>query len=1750
MAANHLSSNPPDMGDLLQYFESRSRALDEEGQPLLDIADLQFMSLIRFNGVPILPPVLTPGRRDEMKSYKREAVHRAARIKSKRQTDLQAKVQSIVASVEEKRAAKQASRSSSKSSSPVGKEAHMTSKPSMDHKSKASKTGEKSGNGAVAAVTEASSKSPSRSSSAISASAASKSGSVPFKSQPVGSGEARKRDSHNYKSLGKIGFLVKQKSYSSQHLDQIGLEGPGKAASLSPKPSGLFPHPPVGRPPSRGSGLRQSSSTPDLRTIDIALGAEDLHKPMASRHLSPKGGRPQAPERDIKNVPVENSSVKGLKEDKLKRPESKDSRKSNKIDKQEVRYDQENKRSSEKKTSENVAPRSEKSPNKVNSSDIKYQDNTLQNPLALLEQQISHETENERYQRYENRRTGSGSNHKEEVRSELDPIQRATAELFPFPISEEQALATLDSLQPDFASLELAEDLPSDYNGIPLTSDRQKQIIHILTKLSQALNMEDTLTSTGGLNVNHEQVKDPRVQGSKSENWSDSRSVHYGASGASQRHSEHVPSGDINESLSSNPVESVSNSNSFQNTSGNSSHSRSRLSPGASSSILSSASSVSASKSRMSPKSLKNTVHFNSLVKEISTSASQSFEDKISFRKLDITPKSSENFDDMESVALQGARNNLTDTVAASSHISAMPAERNMLSKVALSPSVDSSVSSPGEIHNHNPFEDYNEDGEFNTSDKENEYIPAGDESPGSDVPTEIERRSGRGQQVWNVYTARMPAGPVGDNHPALFWNGMKSDLTESLKEKGKDGSNKVLQENISQSNMDTQYYYGTTSTDLGRYMHEKITPHASISSFQEEITKSYLLSQHNFGKISLSVKNDNAECEKDNSVLDTSEVSGVDFDESVVHLPPVIFTGVQKSLQENRSMLDDEAQIRSNLQRVLLEDSESESDTGESEDEIHYEEKTADEDESESGNNNHTDEVYEELSNNGIDSDGAEEEEHQEHQDDAQSSVQDASQKDSETVDNSETDALKMAEYAAYLTQVTEHSDQVENEDKIVVHGELEPANIYGNSGNNELTELKTCLDGKHEPAVIPVTEHNNSNENNNDIIQVEEQNNAEENEADNQQYDVQENEAKAEHIQKYLSQVHEQSLLHEEDSEDENADTGNRQKSEDIMNNISELIQTFTSRIQSMNHLSQEELFRMQTEQFELIQKRLIEHQQAQLEELFVSQRREQMNLQQEIESYQTRIKEKQSSFDMMTLRFTQPNNLTPQMSRSLPQVAQAWPPTRQVSQSAATMSPPFQVKPVPVSYPYQNPNMPFTSSSYGNMPYPATRPFIDPRAFMEANIDNRAGVGMSVPMGFPQDPNISSISHNTSYSTIPFGDPGVIHGNLITHVPQVPRTVPSQGVGSSQASNPFIYPSSPSLLINPNDRDNVSDVSGFAKATAKQLVFSNQSTPVPAKHYKPIQHSPMKQTSAQRNKGKVSIPEKAFEPWMQQKFARVTAAVRGYLTRRLLRTNKVQEIVKTIDDTRNFAFKFQSETPMRTGHLSREDRVLLERIVNQLQAGLLDIHEIFFTLPMSERMSLIATQRQLEQEKLIRDSGRHSLDNVSRSQPKLSKATLKALERKKKAQLAEEAVFGSMELRPKSAPPTTSSPALDISGPLRRHYHSLFARALRPIQGQMSPIYPDQHITVRELKERPKTASDRRKSEGQTRSKKASGSKTSKSSASTSAPKSKSSSSQKSAATQSQKQPPSVDAQKHSNAPTTTIHKQPKKTEKAWR
>ncbi|XP_074647300.1 uncharacterized protein LOC141903169 isoform X2 [Tubulanus polymorphus] len=227
-------------------------------------------------------------------------------------------------------------------------------------------------------------------------------------------------------------------------------------------------------------------------------------------------------------------------------------------------------------------------------------------------------------------------------------------------------------------------------------------------------------------------------------------------------------------------------------------------------------------------------------------------------------------------------------------------------------------------------------------------------------------------------------------------------------------------------------------------------------------------------------------------------------------------------------------------------------------------------------------------------------------------------------------------------------------------------------------------------------------------------------------------------------------------------------------------------------------------------------------------------------------------------------------------------------------------------------------------------------------------------------------------------------------------------------------------------------------------------------------------------------IIVPEKAFTAEMQVNFNRLSAVAKGFLTRRLLASEKVQALVKTVKDTAQFAITFQSETPIKRGIYSSQDVTLQERVIAQLRAALLEIHDIFFTIPISQRMSYIALTRELEQERRFRemDSRRSSTGGQSLTR-KVSSATLKAIERKKRAKAAEEAMIAN--IRPKTAPITSPTPA--TTREITNRSNDIDLRALKPIQGHQpqtqrsnigtssKPVKDDFNKSV--ANERPKTA-----------------------------------------------------------------------------
>ncbi|NXJ77071.1 CP110 protein, partial [Trogon melanurus] len=135
--------------------------------------------------------------------------------------------------------------------------------------------------------------------------------------------------------------------------------------------------------------------------------------------------------------------------------------------------------------------------------------------------------------------------------------------------------------------------------------------------------------------------------------------------------------------------------------------------------------------------------------------------------------------------------------------------------------------------------------------------------------------------------------------------------------------------------------------------------------------------------------------------------------------------------------------------------------------------------------------------------------------------------------------------------------------------------------------------------------------------------------------------------------------------------------------------------------------------------------------------------------------------------------------------------------------------------------------------------------------------------------------------------------------------------------------------------------------------------------------------------------------FSPEIQMKFDKITAVAKGFLTRRLLQTEKLKHLKQTVKDTMEFIKNFQSEAPLKRGSVSAQDASLHERVMAQLRAALYDIHDIFFTMEASERMNILRHDREVRKEKMLRQ-----MDKVKspRERVTLSTATQKSLDRKK--------------------------------------------------------------------------------------------------------------------------------------------------------
>ncbi|KAJ9590662.1 hypothetical protein L9F63_016290 [Diploptera punctata] len=115
-----------------------------------------------------------------------------------------------------------------------------------------------------------------------------------------------------------------------------------------------------------------------------------------------------------------------------------------------------------------------------------------------------------------------------------------------------------------------------------------------------------------------------------------------------------------------------------------------------------------------------------------------------------------------------------------------------------------------------------------------------------------------------------------------------------------------------------------------------------------------------------------------------------------------------------------------------------------------------------------------------------------------------------------------------------------------------------------------------------------------------------------------------------------------------------------------------------------------------------------------------------------------------------------------------------------------------------------------------------------------------------------------------------------------------------------------------------------------------------------------------------------------------SRITAAVKGYLTRRLFRTARVQEIILTIRDTLLCAVQINQDC---WPDITPEDVALHKRLIHQVTAACHALHEVFFGFSTAEKMAIIAADR----ERIRSHASKQPMPRP------LSAATRRALERK---------------------------------------------------------------------------------------------------------------------------------------------------------
>ena len=165
------------------------------------------------------------------------------------------------------------------------------------------------------------------------------------------------------------------------------------------------------------------------------------------------------------------------------------------------------------------------------------------------------------------------------------------------------------------------------------------------------------------------------------------------------------------------------------------------------------------------------------------------------------------------------------------------------------------------------------------------------------------------------------------------------------------------------------------------------------------------------------------------------------------------------------------------------------------------------------------------------------------------------------------------------------------------------------------------------------------------------------------------------------------------------------------------------------------------------------------------------------------------------------------------------------------------------------------------------------------------------------------------------------------------------------------------------------------GARPGLARNLEASFNSV-VKEQEQKPLQRS----NTFKKEQDPVVLPPAALGPLHLAAWTRLNALARGHLTRRLLASERVLLLRRTITETLACAVQLHHEAE---GKPSKQELELHARLLAQLEAACVEVHHIFITLPVKERMQILASDREAKQARSER-----SEEEVTR--PRLSAAT----------------------------------------------------------------------------------------------------------------------------------------------------------------